>query len=45
MTAQENGTYVLPMGASFTYVVSKDNYLPQSGSFTVSDNATISVTL
>ena len=45
MTAQENGTYVLPVGASFTYVVSKDNYLPQSGSFTVSDDATISVTL
>lgn len=45
MSAQEDGTYLLPVGESFTYVVSKDDYLSKSGSFTVTDDATITVAL
>ena len=45
MAPQEDGSYALPLGETFTYVVSQDNYLSKEGSFTVTQDATMSVSL
>ncbi len=45
MTAEADGSYVLPLGEAFSYTVTQENYITVNGSFVVSGNATITVEL
>ena len=45
MTAEEDGTFILPVGNTFTYTVSQTNYIARSAQFTVTNDATFTVTL